>query len=425
MSSEEHIQRVRIYITEQDRWEQQPLYLAVMERLQREGATGATALQGVGGFGPGHRMRAPGMGDIGGSSPIVIEWIDRVERVAQILPLFDDMLPNALITLEHVGVHRAILRSQGLFGAEKNVGNIMRPSPQTVTRSATLGRVITLMLASNQSMVPVVDEGNTIVGVVTELDIARRAGLRLPLRLIPLLTKEEGNNLIAPIAGRQVSDVMNHEWRSVHDNAFIPQALVLMIEWSYDQIPVVDRSDALIGLVSWTDVLSCVLEQSKQGDESHQDSVRSADQPTPISLVMQHMVHQVPITQRLGFTMQQLLETPDRYLVVVDETGHVQGHISDTGVFQRLGPTERAPLLTAIQQGKAVRAADFPGANRTIDAVIDRETPTLLPRDTIVDAIQRLMEMNTERAAVVDEDGKLQGMIARGSLLRALIQESH
>ncbi|NJN65251.1 MAG: DUF190 domain-containing protein [Chloroflexaceae bacterium] len=46
------IQRVCIYVSERDMWNQQPLYLAVLERLRQEGATGATVLQGVAGFGP-------------------------------------------------------------------------------------------------------------------------------------------------------------------------------------------------------------------------------------------------------------------------------------------------------------------------------------------------------------------------------------
>ena len=53
MSGTESIQRVRIYLNERDQAESQPLYLATLERLRREGATGATALRGIAGFGAG------------------------------------------------------------------------------------------------------------------------------------------------------------------------------------------------------------------------------------------------------------------------------------------------------------------------------------------------------------------------------------
>ena len=63
MSGTELIQRVRIYLNERDMAEGQPLYLATLERLRREGATGATALRGIAGFGAGSRLRTAGLAD--------------------------------------------------------------------------------------------------------------------------------------------------------------------------------------------------------------------------------------------------------------------------------------------------------------------------------------------------------------------------
>ena len=60
MSGTEPIQRVRIYLNERDQAQEQPLYLAALERLRREGATGATVLRGIAGFGAGSRLRTSG-----------------------------------------------------------------------------------------------------------------------------------------------------------------------------------------------------------------------------------------------------------------------------------------------------------------------------------------------------------------------------
>src|SRR5262245_54711292 len=123
MRSDEPIRRVRIYLSERDQAEGQALYITVLERLRREGATGATALRGVAGFGPGHRARAAGPADLN-PAPIVVEWVDRAERVARVLPALDDLLPDALITIEDLYVYRAVLRSSGPFG-ERTVGDVM------------------------------------------------------------------------------------------------------------------------------------------------------------------------------------------------------------------------------------------------------------------------------------------------------------
>ena len=50
---------VRIFIGESDKWHHQPLALAILERLRREGFAGATVFQGVAGFGARRRGTPP------------------------------------------------------------------------------------------------------------------------------------------------------------------------------------------------------------------------------------------------------------------------------------------------------------------------------------------------------------------------------
>jgi len=42
---------VRVFIGESDQWRHQPLALALVERLRREGFSGATVFRGIAGFG--------------------------------------------------------------------------------------------------------------------------------------------------------------------------------------------------------------------------------------------------------------------------------------------------------------------------------------------------------------------------------------
>jgi CBS-domain-containing membrane protein len=421
----EQIQRVRIYMSEGDTSpeDKRPLHLVVLDTLQREGATGASILSGVGGFGPNSRGRGGGLGDTGGKSPLIIEWIDHAERIQQLMPLLDIFLTDNLVTIEDIGVYRAVMRSQGIFGGDKTVGDIMQREPHSVQETGRLGEAITMMLAGKQSLLPVLNTERKIIGMITEAGIASRANLHIPLHLFPLLTKEEGRDLVGPIATLAVKDIMHREWRTVPMGSFIPQALVIMLEWGYDQIPVLDRSENLAGLISWSDVLTAVIKQQEAA--SVDGAVRDVEPPTPVSLVMQHNVPMVPVTQTLGFALQQLLRSPDRYLVVVDSERKIQGTISDIGVFRALESRERAPLLAAIQnQSTTLDVDSIPGANRGLHIVLEHEPPTLAPREGITDAVRRLMELGLERAPVVDEEDKVQGIVGRGGLLRALVQES-
>lgn len=200
MAGDESVQRVRIYLNERDTAEGQPAYLAAIERLRREGATGATALRGIAGFGAGHRVRISGA-DTLTTAPIVIEWVDRAERVARLLPLLDDLLAEALITVEDLRIYRAALRSSGPFG-DQTTGQVMATEVVSAGLDTPLRAAAELMLAHNQPLLPVLDAGGLVAGVLSDGDLVRRAGLPLPLGLFGALTDDE-HPLPPPRTGRQ------------------------------------------------------------------------------------------------------------------------------------------------------------------------------------------------------------------------------
>lgn len=420
MSTREIVQRVRIYISERDRWEGQPLHLAVLERLRREGATGATALRGLAGFGPGHRTRLTSTFDMSEHPPVVLEWVDRVDRVAHTLPLLDDLLVNALITIEDVAVYRAVLRSSGPFASECSARDFMHPAPQTLSPAAALGEALLVLIRDSQRTVPILDAHKRVVGIITERDIGRRTGLQLPLHLFPLLTSDERSALLEPIASRPVIEVMSTDIRSVYIGAAIPQALAILMEWNYDQIPVLDRDGALVGLLGRADVLRAAIEQHA----SSGGTVRDTDPPTPVSLVMQTAVPRVAVSQSLAVALRHLAVEIEHYLIVVDAASRVQGAISAESVVRSLHGADRAAFLAALQPEGAVDIAALPGSDRDLEEVVMRNIATISPNTPLIEATRYLLEHQLERAPVVDEEGKLLGLISRGGILRALVQAS-
>ncbi len=94
----------RIYIGESDRWEGQPLYQAIVETLRAEGMAGATVLRGIEGYGRAARVHTAHILRLSEDLPILIEVVDREDRLRAILPEIDAMVDGGLITLEHVEV---------------------------------------------------------------------------------------------------------------------------------------------------------------------------------------------------------------------------------------------------------------------------------------------------------------------------------
>lgn len=97
-------QRVIIYIGESDHYQGKALSMALLHFLKQEGASGATVLRGLAGFGEHSRIHTATLVDLSADLPIRVEWIDPPELVARLLPQLRQMVNKGLITLEEVEV---------------------------------------------------------------------------------------------------------------------------------------------------------------------------------------------------------------------------------------------------------------------------------------------------------------------------------
>ena len=104
MSIEGEGKRLRIYIGESDRHGRRPLYQAIVETLREEGLAGATVLRGIEGFGAHSRLHTARILRLSEDLPIVIEVVDRSERIDGVLPTLDAMISDGLVTVEPVHV---------------------------------------------------------------------------------------------------------------------------------------------------------------------------------------------------------------------------------------------------------------------------------------------------------------------------------
>jgi PII-like signaling protein len=107
MKSLEGIQvLVRIFIGESDQWHHQPLHVALLERLRREGFSGATVTRGVAGFGAHSLIHTANILRLSQDLPVVVEVVDTEEQVEQLRPILDEMVTEGLVTMEKVTVLR-------------------------------------------------------------------------------------------------------------------------------------------------------------------------------------------------------------------------------------------------------------------------------------------------------------------------------
>lgn len=95
---------LRIFIGENDRWQHQPLYEAIVMKARERHLAGATVLRGPMGFGAASRIHTAKILRLSTDLPLVIEIVDSEEKVNAFLPDLEAMMGGGLVTLEKVKV---------------------------------------------------------------------------------------------------------------------------------------------------------------------------------------------------------------------------------------------------------------------------------------------------------------------------------
>jgi PII-like signaling protein len=96
--------QLRIFIGESDRWHHRSLADAILEMLRAEGLAGATMLRGVAGFGAHSRIHTAHVLRLSEDLPVVIEVIDRPDRIEKVTPRLDEMVQEGLVVVSDVEI---------------------------------------------------------------------------------------------------------------------------------------------------------------------------------------------------------------------------------------------------------------------------------------------------------------------------------
>ncbi len=97
-------QLLRVFVGESDRWQGRPLYEAIVRSARQQGLAGATVLRGMQGFGAHSRIHTSNILRLSEDLPVVVEIVDRPDRIERFLPTLDEMVDEGMVTLEKVRI---------------------------------------------------------------------------------------------------------------------------------------------------------------------------------------------------------------------------------------------------------------------------------------------------------------------------------
>ena len=110
MENNPNAKLLRIFIGENDKIGQQPLYEAIVFEAKKKGLSGATVTRAIMGFGANSKVHSTKLFEISSDLPLVIEIVDTEEKIKEftkiVEQLFEDTKSGGLITLEKAEVIR-------------------------------------------------------------------------------------------------------------------------------------------------------------------------------------------------------------------------------------------------------------------------------------------------------------------------------
>ena len=147
---------------------------------------------------------------------------------------------------------------------ELTVGDIMQTEVITVGPGTTARELANILAEHGISGVPVVDEENRVVGMVSEADIiVQDAELHFPY-YIPLLDSviylqsfHKFEERLQKMFGSQVKDLMSKEVIAISPDASVRDAATLMTDRKINRLPVVAEGK-LAGIVTRHDIVQAI-----------------------------------------------------------------------------------------------------------------------------------------------------------------------
>ncbi len=104
MKLEGRARMLRIHFGENDKFENRPLYRAIIEKCKELDIAGATVLRGIEGYGASTLIRRSHHLSFSHDAPVMVSVIDSEEKIEKLLPILDRMVDEGLIAMSEVEV---------------------------------------------------------------------------------------------------------------------------------------------------------------------------------------------------------------------------------------------------------------------------------------------------------------------------------
>jgi CBS domain-containing protein len=418
--------QLTIFISETDQLHHQALYMAIIEMLRRAGCSGATAVRGVAGFGASSMIHRASILRLSMDLPLVIIVVDRPERIDRIIGPLREMAPSALITVQEVEVVQSGAPfKEGL--PDVKVSEVMHREVATLHPDSPITAVVELLLDKDFTAVPVVDDQDKVVGMVSDNDLLTRGGMKVTISLKRATDLDYVRGLHDSLENphHKVSEVMTRQVVTITPDAILARAARLMVEKHLKRLPVVDSDGKLVGILGRLDILNTIA--AVHLPQWHPEAHPVGEQATVAEVMTREVptVHDSAIVEEI---FELLVSSSHKRVVVVDDKRQVVGIIADSDLISRVS-RESWPGIMEVLISKVPIGTVSSEARRHIQKLrarsakefMTREVITVRDKMPVASALALSAEKRVKRLPVVNAEGELVGIVGRTEMMRALL----
>ncbi|MGV9245985.1 CBS domain-containing protein [Streptomyces sp. NPDC003710] len=219
----------------------------------------------------------------------------------------------------------------------RTVGELMTRAVVRARRDMPFKEIVKLLAENDVTAVPVVDELDRPMGVVSEADLLRKSAEQTdPSGLAPIPHLEAWER--AKAEGARAEELMSAPAVCARPEWNVVEAARLMEVQKVKRLPVVDEADRLVGIVSRADLLRIFLRRDEAiRDEITQDVLEGTLGPAASDVTID--VHEGRVVLRGSVEFKSLIPVIEHLCRGVDGVVSVSEHIAYRTDGSRPSPT--------------------------------------------------------------------------------------
>ena len=345
-----------------------------------------------------------------------METPDKIERA---LTIAAPMVREGLITIEDVKVIKYSHRLLHPLPADTLVREVMTPKPVSVTTDTPVVEIIDALLRRGLKAVPVLGPDGQVEGIISDGDLMQRGGIPARLAVAEHLDKRDLQDFLQQlkVSGLKAQDIMTQPVVTVAGDTPLAHAAKRLVDHNLKRMPVVDAQGSMVGILSRYDLLAATAPEAVKPHPEGLPGLAHAG--NTVADVMTQEFVTVAQDASLPDLVETMVKSRVKRLVVVDPANRALGVVTDGDLVARVVPEARGGVIMALaRRGKA------PNIDLTAH---DLMSPNLLegPEDTLVGgALQQMLQSKRKRFYVIDDQGRVMGIVDRQGLMAAVIGEA-